>query len=304
MSQKSIIKFIDQEITTHLWIIFGNHMENIVKWPALQVTDSSLKLHCPHEDWPKLSVQPCRKEPVRKFTEMSILSTVPVQPYIWRQNGELYGIHVTLLKDLGEYIQYKPKYIMKYGTFNKLIEDLNQGKGEIGVPTHVTIERYKLIDFTSMESISQLMYLVPTPKPVDVLYQFISPFQRNVWLSLLVFIGIFWILTFLSVQLLKSKPDNYSNDKFMNALKLVKSKNILDYLIASSGALIAPTIMNLGWMRALWINTKGGGLILIVLAIHGFLASNIYKITLLSYLTAVEYENEIESVSGKYRVGK
>ena len=252
-----------------------------------------MKLHCPHEDRQKLSVQPCKKEPVRKLTEMSFLSTVPIQPLIMRQNGELYGIHIILLKELGEYIQYKPKYIMKYITFNKLIEDLNQGKGEIGIPTQVNIERYKLIDFTSMESISQLMYLVPTPKPVDVFYQFISPFQRNVWFSLLVFIGIFWILTFLLVMLLKLKPDD-------NELKKsVKSKNILDYLISSSGALVAPTIMDLGWMRALWINTKSGSLILIVLAIHGFLVSNIYKTTLLSHLTAVEYEKEIETVSGK-----
>ena len=91
------------------------------------------------------------------------------------------GITVKTIDTLGEFANFRSKYIGPMKGWNDMSQMVFDKKADIGVPTPINYDRFHSGDFTSITSLSKFQYVVPGPKPVDSLYKLITPFQVQVW---------------------------------------------------------------------------------------------------------------------------
>ena len=291
---------IDQDTKNHLWIIDGNYMKKSLKWPVLEVTSKLTKLHCPGDLDAKLitkhNINLCTEYPTLNGGLMHV-SVVGFKPNLLKvlPDGSFIGFFRDSIDMLSEYVHYKPKYILGARTWDEVVMEVNNGTADMGVKTTMTKKRFDLVDFPAYIDFVELVYIAPTPKPVDILYQLIQPFSVNVWLAWLATLFAYCILFYFVTKLFLWKP------KVDTKINRLASKNLneikgIDFLLYPFGMLFEPLLNDIKWIRILWERTASGKMITIGLVIGSFLVMNIYRTVLLSYLTAISVEKPINTV--------
>ena len=290
---------IDKKTKNHLWIIDGNYTKNSLKWPVLEVTSKLTKLHCPENLDTKLvtknKIQFCTEYPTLNGKLMHV-SVVGFQPNVKvLPDGSIIGFFKDSIDMLSQYIDYKPKYVPGPRTWDEVVMEVNNGTADMGIKTSMTKKRFDLVDFPAYIDFVELVYIAPTPKPVDILYQLIQPFSANVWLAWLVTLLAYCILFYFMTKLFLWKP---KMDTKMNRLA---SKNLnavkgIDFFLYPFGMLFEPLLNDIKWIRILWEQTVSGKMVTIGLVIGCFLVMNIYRTVLLSFLTAISVEKPIDTI--------
>ena len=281
-----------------MWIIFGETNKRIFPWPILQVTSTIVKLFCPMEKHPRISTDICPSEPSASDKKMDVLALVQLLPQMYTKGGKAVGISIETIELLASWIDFKPEFHLIYKDFDTLFQDLSERKGDLGVATAITHQRFHMVDFTSVEEMSQMVYVVPKPKPIDVFYQFVTPFQPVVWFVTSGFVLIFWILIIFIIKFIEFKSKIFDSNDMKNDCKSFHIQTVVDYFICCLSVVIAPLLNDLKWFVSVFKYSLAGKITLTTLAIYGFLIPTFYKNILLSHLTAVGYEKEIETVQG------
>ena len=138
-----------------------------------------------------------------------------------------------------------------------------------------------MVDFTSITLITQLLYVVPTPKPVEVYYQFINPFDIYVWFGCLVM-----CLSFMAMFVL--------NNIFIDHI----DKNPLDFIIYPICIILEP-LLDTYWIQKIKNGSISGSTTIFSVVLGGFLITSFYRSLLLAHLTAVQYDKPPEDIEGK-----
>ena len=149
--------------------------------------------------------------------------------------------------------------------------------------------RYAVVDFTALTSLTQLTYIVPSPKPIDSFYQFVNPFTIEVWYVTFITLLICCFLVFVVTKYYKQFT-NFENT-------LLEQKSFVDFITHPIGMFLAP-MLDKTWLNKLWRQTSSGSVTIGTIALGGFFVINFYKSLLLSHLTAVAYEKPIETIEG------
>ena len=251
---------IDQEMKNHLWIIDGDYSQSALKWPVLEVTEKVTKLFCPGDLDSKLvskkiPLPVCTEYPKFNGKPMKV-SVVGARPNVFKHSDgqSITGFAPDSIDMLGEYIDYKPKYVLGARTWDETVLEVNNGSAHMGVKTVITKDRFDMVDFPAYIDFTEVIYIVPVPKPVDILYQLVQPFSVNVWLAWLTTLFAFCILFYLVTKLYLCLPGK--ND----ALKGLKG---VDFLLYPFGMLFEPLLNDIRWIRFLWEKTASGKMVTI-----------------------------------------
>ena len=111
-------------------------------------------------------------------------------------NGKFVGYFPDSISLFNEYIHMQPKFSMGR-SWNEIVNRVHNGTYDIGVHTTPTPQRATLVDSPSFMDFLEIYYVAPVPKPVDILYQLLTPFSLNVWLACFVMLSTFCILWYL-----------------------------------------------------------------------------------------------------------
>ena len=290
---------IDQDTKNHLWIIDGNYMKNSLKWSVLEVTSKLTKLHCPEDLDAKLitkhNINLCTEYPTLNWKIVKV-SMVGFEPNIFIQpNKSIIGFVPDSIDMLSEHIHYKPKYVLGARTWTEAVLEVHNGTADMGVKTSISKKRFDLVDFPAYIDFIEILYIAPTPKPIDIIYQLIQPFSINVWLIWLATIFASCILFYFVTKLFLWKPKANTIKNRLASKNLEEIKGI-DFLLYSFGMVFEPLLNDIKWIRILWKQTVSGKMVTFGLVIGGFLVINLYRTVLLSYLTAVSVEKPINTV--------
>lgn len=181
---------------------------------------------------------------------------------------------------LSNYLDFNPQFMVKAKTNDDSVLLVENGTMDLGV--HITISQNRLdkTDMPSYIDYEELVYIVPIPKPVDVFYQLLQPFNMQVWVAWLTYLAAFCVLLFVTSKLLQ--------------LDSLYSK-LIDFVLYPVGITVQP-LHETKWIKSLWSKSNSGIISTGTLIIGGFLVMNIYKSLLLSHLTAISFEKPIETV--------
>ena len=104
---------------------------------------------------------------------------------------------------LSNYLDFNPQFMVKAKTNDDSVLLVENGTMDLGV--HITISQNRLdkTDMPSYIDYEELVYIVPIPKPVDVFYQLLQPFNMQVWVAWLTYLAAFCVLLFLTSKLLQ-----------------------------------------------------------------------------------------------------
>ena len=287
-SQSKESKEIDKLMKNHMWIIDGNYPKKHFVWPVVEVAPKISKLFCPKDPVPKLvsglNIQFCPEYPTFKGQPMKVAMFGAPPTAFPGPDGSLMGIDPDTILLLMEYVEFYPMFVFPR-SYDETVFMVHNGSVELGVDVIITPNRYKLIDFSSYLEYTALTYSIRVPQPVDVLYQFLQPFEMMVWITWFSMVAIFGILIYVVTYFTKSKISKL-------ALPNVK---LIDYVLYSIGITIQPLIDH-QWINIIRSKTWSGTLIILGLSIAGFLVMNVYKTDLLSSLTAISFEKPIDTV--------
>ena len=152
--------------------------------------------------------------------------------------------------------------------------------------------RYAKVDFTVAVRFSTLIYLVPTPKPIDTFYQFTNPFGGFVWQLVFGLSSIYVLIFIIGAMFRKYKQEP---DRLM--LESAKDKYFIDYFIYPIGIFFTP-MTDKKWINDVRLGSLFGFVGLMAMVFGAFLITTIYKNELLSHLTVIGYEKPIRNVDG------
>ena len=287
---------IDKEMKNHLWIIDGK-LRNSLIWPVLEVTPKLTRLFCPGDLNGKLvtkykSVPICKEYPTFSGKTVKV-SVTGGRPALFKDSDgkSVTGFDPDSIDMLSEYIDYKPKYVIGSRNWDETVLEVNNGSADFGINTILTKKRYDKVDFPAYIDFTEVIYMAPIPKPVDILYQLIQPFSANVWLA--------WLTTLLAFSLLfhcitKLFLWEHHEDKRLS--KRLKELKGIDLLLYPFGMLFESLLNDTKWIKILREKTASGKAVIFGLIIGGFLVMNLYRTVLLSYLAAISVEKPIDTV--------
>ena len=281
-----------------MWIIFGKSDNRLFSWPILQVTSTTVKLFCPMEKYPRIATEICTLEPSAHNKKMKVLAPLPVKPLQFIKDGKAVGTSIETIEILAQWINFKPEFHLIYKNADALFQALCQGKGDLGSAISISDERFNLVDYTTLEAMNKILYMVPKAQPVDVFYQFVTPFQPFVWMIISCFCLIFWVILTCTVRFIEFKAKKYDIRKLTRDSKTFEIQTVADYLICTLLVILAPIVNDLKWLVIVFKHSLTGKVILSSLAIYGFFISILYKNILLSHLMAVGYAKQIQTVQG------
>ena len=120
-------------------------------------------------------------------------------------DGSVSGFVPDWMKLLSDPIQYKPQFIFGARTWDESVAQVQNGTAQLGVTAIITEARTKIIDFPAFVHFTELIYIFPRPKPVDVFFQVLQPFDFIVWMTWIGVLAAFCTLFFVSYV---AKVDN------------------------------------------------------------------------------------------------
>ena len=280
---------IDKSSKSHLWIVDGTYSNKQLNWPVLEVKSKISKLYCPKDPEPKLillsSVRFCPEYPTMNGQPLKV-SMFGFWPTLFKgPGGSLMGFEPRAIELLSEFAKFKPNYVFKARTFDESLMLVHNGTVDLGTKVSMTYKRSQLVDFPSFVDYTELVHGVQVPQPVDVFYQFLQPFELVVWITWIVALGLFCTLTYFVTRMAKLQGSDYT----LNQVRRI------DFALYSFGSSIQPLISH-KWIEIIRSKTSSGFLVVLWLAVAGFLVVNLYKTVLLSYLTAKSYEKPIDTI--------
>ena len=248
VSQLEALK-IEKSIKNHVWIIIGKYENNQFSWPVLEVQSKISKLHCPGEEERLIlqnKITTCPEFPTwnGKDIKVSVLGL----PSDYRQlpNGKFIGYYPETIEMLSTYMDFKPEFMVKAKTNDDSVRLVQNGTVDLGV--HITISQNRLdkTDMPSYIDYEELVYIVPIPKPVDVFYQLLQPFDMQVWIGWLSTLAAFCVLLLITVKM------------FDQMLQLESSYlKLIDFVLYPIGITIQP-LHETKWIKSLWSNSSNG----------------------------------------------
>ena len=282
-------KKIDRAGKDHLWIVDGAYSPKQFVWPVLEVKPLITKLYCLKDADPKLilqsKVQFCSEYPTWNGESMKV-SMFGYWPRAFRgRDGTLMGSQPNGIELLSEFVKFKPSYIFGGKTYDDPMKLVQNGTVDLGIKISMTYKKNQLVDFPYYINFVEMIHAVQIPQPINNFYQFLQPFQTMVWIAWVTTLGLFGILAYLVAMLTRLQVANSS----LNRVKLI------DFVVYSFGLSIQPLIDH-NWIKNLRSKTLSGALVILWLALSGFLVMNLYKTILLSHLTAKSYEKPIDTV--------
>ena len=283
LNPEMVIK-MDKSMKNHVWIIDGKYgNDKMLSWPVLEVQPTIVKLHCPGAQGPQLVLasmpHTCPEYPTwnNKVVKVGMIGGHGQLSVL---NGKFIGYFPDSISLFNDYIQMQPKFIRKPRSWDEIVNKVHNGTYDIGVHTTPTPQRAQLVDSPSFMDFLEIYYVAPVPKPVDILYQLLTPFSLHVWLAWFVTLA-----TFCVVWYLVAKSSAYQHWE----------SSWIDFPLLSIGLTIQPL---LDTQRVqVFRSTKSGSLVIGTLVIAGFLVMfTFYRTVLLSHLTAISFDKPIESV--------
>ena len=197
-----LVKQMDLSMKNHVWIVNGKYdNDKLLSWPVLEVQPRIVKLHCPGGNQPQLVLPSmsvtCPEYPTwnNKVVKVGMIGghgQLSVLP-----NGKFIGYFPDSISLFNEYIHMQPKFIRGARSWDEIVNRVHNGTYDIGVHTTPTPQRAALVDSPSFMDFLEIYYVAPVPKPVDILYQLLTPFSLNVWLACFVMLSTFCILWYL-----------------------------------------------------------------------------------------------------------
>ena len=130
-------------------------------------------------------------------------------------DGSISGFVPDWMRLLSDSIRYKPQFIFGARHWDESVAQVQNGTAQLGVTAILTEARSKLIDFPAFVHFTELIYIFPRPKPVDVFFQVLQPFDFIVWMT---WIGVLAVFFILFVVAYITKVDNDQETKFIGKL--------------------------------------------------------------------------------------
>ena len=282
-------KKIDQFMKNHIWVIDGQYSKKHFSWPVIEVRPQVVKLYCSKYSKPMLilhqRVMLCPEYPISDGREIKV-AIMSFPPFTFAQpDGSLKGFDYDSHELLSEYLHYSPKYQFT-NSWDEAFLMVQNGSVDSAAKASLNPKRYSMVDITTYINYVEACYAVRVPQPVDVLYQFLQPFEIMVWIGWLSLLTIFAILIYLATNLAIWK---------IRHLQILNEIKYIDFLLYAFGMSLQP-VLDHHWLDTVRSKTLSGALITIWLAITGFLIMNLYKTDLLSSLAAISFENPIDKV--------
>ena len=119
---------------------------------------------------------------------------------------------------LSDSIQYKPQFLFGARHWDECVAQVQNGTAQLGVTSIITQARSKIIDFPAFVDYTELIYIFPRPKPVDVFFQVLQPFDFIVWMTWIGLLAAFCTLFLVSFH---TKVDNDQKANFLGKLHSV-----------------------------------------------------------------------------------
>ena len=116
---------------------------------------------------------------------------------------------------LSDSIQYKPQFVFGAKTWDESVAQVQNGTAQLGVTAILTEDRSKIIDFPAFVHFTELIYIFPRPKPVDLFFQILQPFNFIIWMT---WIGVFTVFCILFLVSYVVKVDNDQETQETNIL--------------------------------------------------------------------------------------
>lgn len=126
------------------------------------------------------------------------VSTFILKPFVMSQNAELLGRDIEIIKALSQALRFKLEIdlivgdlpwgmVYDNGTATGAMEKLLHNDTDIILGDYfLNLDRLKFFDHTSSYFESQFAYLVPPPEKFSSFEKLFQPFNRDVWMTLLV----------------------------------------------------------------------------------------------------------------------
>ena len=116
---------------------------------------------------------------------------------------------------LSDSIQYKPQFVFGAKAWDESVAQVQNGTAQLGVTAILTEDRSKIIDFPAFVHFTELIYIFPRPKPVDLFFQILQPFNFIIWMT---WIGVFTVFCILFLVSYVVKVDNDQETQETNIL--------------------------------------------------------------------------------------